>query len=68
MSSSTVATWYKADNMKKMEAHGVNALTGQEKRVNITQRLKILVDIEHFLGVYIDRQNETDISVTKGCL
>ena len=66
--SSSVATMYNAKNMKKIEAHGVTALTGQEKRVNPIQRPRILVDMEHFLGVYIERQNETGVSVTKSFL
>ena len=65
-SSSTVATWYHPKNISKIEAMGVDNITSKESRVNQVQRPHILVDMEYFLLMYIERQQDNGIPVLRG--
>ena len=69
MRSSTIATWYHPDAVKKMESMGVSTLSSQKRRkINRKQRPRIIVEKEHFPTVYVGRQNKTGLSIIKSCL
>ena len=64
MSSSTVATWYCAKNRARIRRLGVDNITGTEVRVNQSQRIRLLIDTEHFLMLFIERQQDKGVPMT----
>ena len=56
--SSTVATWNTEKSRNRIEAMGVDKITSKELRVNQQQRSRIIVDMEYFLVMYIERQQD----------
>ena len=66
--SSTVATWNTEKSRKRIEAMGVDKITSKELRVNQIQRSHIIVDMEYFLVIYIERQQHNSIPITKKCM
>ena len=68
VSSSTVSTWNTPEYRKKIEAMGVDKITSKELRVNMKQRPRILVDMEYFLVIYIERQQDKCLPVTKSSI
>ena len=63
--SSTVATWNTEKSRKRIEAMGVDKITSKELRVNQKQRSHIIVDMEYFLVMYIERQQDNSIPINK---
>ena len=66
--ASTVSTWNTPKNRKKIEAMGVDKITSKEVRVNQQQRTCLMIDMEHFLVMYIERQQDNSIPITKKCM
>ena len=64
VSSSTVATWYNEKNRDKIMRLGVDNITSSEVRVNQIQRTRLVIDMEHFLAMYIERQQDKGFSMT----
>ena len=53
VSSSTIATWYHPAAIKKLESLPGSSLANKEYQINTKQRPMIVVEMEHFLGVYM---------------
>ena len=49
-------------------ALGVNKITSKEVRINQQQRTRLMIDMEHFLVMYIERQQDNSIPITKKCI
>ena len=62
--SSTVSTWYNAKNRERIRNMGVDHITGTEVRVNQLQRTRHLIDTEHFLMLFIERQQDKGVPMT----
>ena len=63
---STVSTWKK--DRDKIRSVGIDKFTCKEIRVNPSQRARILIDMEYFLVMYILRQQDNSIPLTKQCI
>ena len=66
--ASTVATWYHPKNRAKIEAMGVDKITSKEVRINQQQRTRLMIDMEHFLVMYIERQQDNSFPMTTKCI
>ena len=66
--SSTVSTWNTPKAREKIAAMGVDNITSKEIRINQVQRPRIIVDMEFFLLMYIERQQDNSIPVTTRCI
>ena len=63
---STVSTWKK--NSDRIRSVVIDKFTSKELRVNPSQRPRILIDMEYFLVMYIIRQQDNSIPLTKLCI
>ena len=68
--SSTLATWYNADNMKKYEERATKntSMASVETHMNPTQRPTILIDMEFALVSMLKKANNIGSVITKGSL
>ena len=66
--ASTVATWYHPKNRAKIMALGVDKITSKEVRINQQQMTRLMIDMEHFLVMYIERQQDNSIPMTTKCI
>ena len=49
-------------------AMGVDNITSNELRVNQKQRTRLIIDMEHFLVLYIERQQDNSFPMTTKCI
>ena len=49
-------------------ALGVDKITSKELRINQQQRTRLMVDMEYFLVLYIERQQDNSIPMTTKCI
>ena len=66
--ASTVATWNTPENRAKIMAMGVDNITSNELRVNQKQRTRLIIDMEHFLVLYIEHQQDNSFPMTTKCI